>query len=103
MNYEQKLLSSIEKRFKTTMIGSLARFEEAFGYLWEEPSDKQDMFDRLWEDTRNNVLNNGNNQLRAAIDELADYLYHNNNQQPKRKYHYKFFFNNNHHNGGHQE
>jgi hypothetical protein len=99
MNNIERLLSNIETRIKTTMIGSLARFEESFDHLWEEDTEKAAMYYNLWEQTRNNILNNGNNQLRAAIDELSDYLYNNvrvPNNKPKfeNKYHYKLFFNN---------
>jgi hypothetical protein len=104
-DYKEQLLTNIEKRFKTTMIGALARFEESFGYLWEDDSEKRIMFEKIWDETRNSILNNGNNQLRAAIDELSDYVY---NERPrtsfKQKYHYKFFFNNeNRNNGGRYE
>jgi hypothetical protein len=95
-DHKEQLLNSIEKRFKTTMIGALARFEESFGYLWEDDSSQRLMFEKIWDQTRNSILNNGNNQTRAAIDELSDYVYNEGPQNPlKRKYHYKFFFNNN--------
>jgi len=87
----EELLHNIEKRFKTTMIGALARFEESFGYLWENDSEKQQYYDDLWDHTRNSILNNGNHQIRSAIDELKTFLYRDNF---KSKYQYKFNFNN---------
>jgi hypothetical protein len=43
----QQLIYDVEKRFKTTMIGSLARFEETFGHLWEEEGpDQQEYLER---------------------------------------------------------
>jgi hypothetical protein len=71
---EDKIL---RKRFQTTMIGALYEFEKSFGYLWgsqkpeSEPlTEKEERFLDLWEDTRNRVLNTGNDQLRKAITEI---------------------------------
>lgn len=84
-NYNQ-LLYDLETKFKTTMIGSLARFEEAFGHLWEEEGpDQQEHLD-AWEYTRNAILNNGNKQMRAALDELSAALL----GSYKTKYTYRF-------------
>lgn len=67
----------LTKRFQTTMIGALSEFEKSFGYLWgidkqdNVPlTDKEEQFLDIWEETRNRVLNNGNNQLRKAISEI---------------------------------
>ena len=77
----------LKKRFKTTMIGAIYEFEKAFGYLWGQDKDpdidlteKEERFFDLWEDARNKILNNGNNQLRKALSEI------NSN-----KNHYKFY------------
>jgi hypothetical protein len=86
------LMDSISRRFKTTMIGALAKFEESFGYLWQEDSKNADEYFELWQETRNNILNNGNNQLRSALDELNEYAY---NKEKGYKYHYQFYFKNN--------
>lgn len=86
-NELEYLLLSIQKRFQTTMIGSLARFEESFGYLWENDHKDREKFENIWEDTRNSILNNGNKQLRSALDEISDFVNH------KPKYNYKFYFN----------
>jgi len=64
MNDKDKLLQNIEKRLKTTMIGSLAKFEENFAYLWENDTINREEYEDLWEETRNEILNNGNNQIR---------------------------------------
>jgi hypothetical protein len=45
-DHKEQLLNNIEKRFKTTMIGALARFEESFGYLWEDDSSQRLMFEK---------------------------------------------------------
>lgn len=79
----------LTKRFQTTMIGALYEFEQSFGYLWgqdknyEDLTETQEKFRNLWEDTRNQILNNGNSQLRKCINDLA------NNQN--NKYLYKFY------------
>lgn len=80
MNKSRKsVIHQISKRFQTTIIGSLARFENHFGYLWGHNSDKpltdlQKEFLDLWEFTRTSILNHGNNQMREAIDEIIEYL-----------------------------
>jgi hypothetical protein len=91
----ENVIADIEKKFKTTMIGSLARFEESFGHLWEEEGPDQQEYLDLWEYTRNSVLNNGNKQMRAAINEISNtFLYSH-----KSKVTYKF---NNNRNEGDQ-
>lgn len=70
---------SLTKKFKTTMIGALARFEERFGNIWGHGKDEgkmsQDEKDMLeaWNLVRTEILNNGNTQLRHALDELSRY------------------------------
>jgi hypothetical protein len=75
MDYQQQLITEIETRLKTTMIGSLARFEQSFGHLWEEPGPDQQEYIDLWEYTRNSILNNGNKQIRLALETLSSMLY----------------------------
>jgi hypothetical protein len=86
MHHHNQLLAEIETKFKTTMIGALARFEESFGHLWEEEGPDQQEYIDLWEYTRNSILNNGNRQMRSALDELSKILFN----QYKTKYTYKF-------------
>lgn len=86
------LLYNVQKKFQTTMIGALARFEETFGYLWEKEHKDRELFEQKWEDTRNSILNNGNKQLRSALNEISDFL---EDKQLRPKYHYKFYFNKN--------
>lgn len=74
MSQTNKILQEIETKFKTTMIGALARFEESFGHLWEEEGPDQDEYADLWEYTRNSILNNGNKQMRAALNDLSSAL-----------------------------
>lgn len=80
----------LTKRFQTTMIGALFEFEKEFGYLWgqhksenEALTDKENRFLDIWEDARNRILNNGNNQLRKCISEVKNFSSTNNGEQYK--------------------
>lgn len=89
-NEKQQLIYNVEKRFKTTMIGSLAQFEKRFQHLWEDENidpDRREYYSELWQDTRDEVLNNGNHQSRSALKDLKGYLYPNT-----IKNNYKFYF-----------
>lgn len=73
---KKRLKKIIEKKFLTSMISSLAEFEQEFGDLWghgktEETltEDELDFRDR-WEDCRNRILNSGNRQKRNALTEI---------------------------------
>jgi hypothetical protein len=88
MKEEDKSL--ISKRFQTTMIGAIFEFENAFGYLWghhkdeNEPLTEQEIkFGDIWDNVRNKILNNGNNQLRKTIADLS--------RSNNIKYNYKFY------------
>lgn len=90
MNYKQrKILQDTKKRFETSLIGSLARFEKYFSYLWEEDTKKGEEFYDLWQKTRNEILNHGNNQARAAIEDLENFL--KGGGSSGYKYEYKFY------------
>lgn len=84
---KDRLDKSIEKKFRTTFIGALSAFEDAFGEVWghrlpeHELTDEQYRRRRLWEQVRTTVLNNGNNQLRAAQSEIAEYTIEWNRHQ----------------------
>lgn len=75
----ETLKRHITSKLKTTMIGALASFEEAFGYLWGRGLDEEDLTPEqiknrdVWELVRTEVLNKGNNQLRAAMSEIDLY------------------------------
>ena len=76
---KQRLSNILNKKFDTTIIGSLAAFEERFGDLWGHglPSDQldedQQYWKQLWMETRSKVLDNGNANLRAAQNEISQY------------------------------
>ncbi len=78
-NSKQKFGNSLEKKFKTTMIGALAKFEERFGHIWghdkkdDELTEEEQNAREVWLLVRTEILNNGNTQLRHAIDELSRY------------------------------
>lgn len=73
------IIQQVSKRFETTIIGALARFENTFGYLWgydsqKELTQKQQEFLDIWEIARTSILNHGNNQMRSAIDDIINYV-----------------------------
>jgi len=82
---------TLSKRMKTTMIAALDEFEKSFGYLWGNHKDnnteltpREEQFLDIWEDTRNRILNRGNNQIRKAISDL------NQNNTTGPRYNYRF-------------
>lgn len=71
---EENFLHVSQKRIKTTMIGAIDKFEKNFGYLWghftEDPlTEQQEKFADLWDFTRNQILNQGNHQIRDLKDD----------------------------------
>lgn len=75
---KKRLITSIERKFKTTMIGALASFEASFGDLWghnspKELTQEQEHYRQVWNAVRTEILNKSNNQSRAAIEEIAEY------------------------------
>jgi hypothetical protein len=94
--YQQEILKNIETRLRTIMIGSLSRIEKHFGYLWNYGDDMEtknhEIFSDKWEDLRLEILNHGNNQIRAAIDDMEMFF----NKENKYAYNYKFVIDDNH-------
>ena len=78
-NSKRRLANILKKKFDTTIIGSLAAFEERFGELWghglsvNELDEDQQYWRDLWMETRSKVLDNGNANLRAAQNEISQY------------------------------
>ena len=78
-NSKRRLLNILKKKFDTTIIGSLAAFEEKFGDLWghglamNDLDEDQRYWRDVWMETRSKVLDNGNSNLRAAQNEIAQY------------------------------
>jgi hypothetical protein len=79
VRYKERLKRSIERKFRTTFIGALHAFESQFGAEWggREPvetlTERQFKLRRLWDKARTEVLNKGNDQLRAALAEIDEY------------------------------
>lgn len=83
---EQRYLDQSRKRLdkivttkmRTAFIGALAAFEDEFGFLWGQDSPEEELtkeqaeMRELWIRARTNVLNNGNTQLRAVRNEIAN-------------------------------
>ena len=94
MNNQNKrqILKAAETRFKTIMIGSIARVEDYFGYLWahgkDAPTERQEEFRALWDELRNEILNHGNFHIRKGLDEIEEWVDYNN-----ERYEYKFIMN----------
>lgn len=81
-NSKRRLLVNIQKKFNTTIIGSLAVFEECFGHLWGHGKHIDDLdanereWRKIWCVARSRILDNGNSNLRAAQNEIAQYTLH---------------------------
>jgi hypothetical protein len=83
-NYQrsQKIKSNfIEKestRMKTCFIFAIAEFEKLFGHLWDESKEDAEIegpefYKKLFLELRKNVLDNGNNQIRAFHKDMENY------------------------------
>lgn len=81
-NYDfskKRLIDNLTKKFNTTMIGSISLMEREFGELWghgkteEECNREEKYWRKKWNILRTELLNNGNNQLRASINEVGEY------------------------------
>lgn len=77
---KQRLMKIISTKHRTTLIGSLSRFEEFIGkMLWghgkpdDELTPEQLQWKEMWLQCRTEILNNGNNQLRALEKEIVQY------------------------------
>ena len=90
--HKRHLLNKIETRFKTILIGSLAKIEDNLGFLWaydtdDKLTDEQQKYLDIWENLRNEILNHGNYHLREGLDDIEDYF------DREERYSYKFIFN----------
>lgn len=65
-----KLKDDFKKKITTTMIGALASIEKYFGERLDLNVEK---VDEDWEDCRQEILDRGNKQIRAMMDELDCY------------------------------
>lgn len=75
----KRLDKIISTKLNTTFIGALAAFEKNFGFLWGhtkkdiDRTEEEKQLYLIWESVRTEVLNNGNNQLRALRNELQNH------------------------------
>jgi hypothetical protein len=77
---KERLIRIATKKIKTTMIGALASVENRLGFLWE-PNENDDentsqsklQMHSVFEALREEILDNGNNQLRNLQSELDQY------------------------------
>jgi hypothetical protein len=77
---KEKLKKVANTKMRTTFIGSLSAIEKFFSELWEydyqdgeEVSKRKRVWKEKWEQCRAEILNNGNNQLRAVDAEIDQY------------------------------
>lgn len=77
---KKKLRKVMETKMKTLMIGAIAKIESFFGEkVWgfnlseDECSNEQLDNELIWEQLRDEILNLGNKQIRAAMSELDLY------------------------------
>jgi hypothetical protein len=84
----RRLARILKKKITTSFIGALARFETFFGPdIWghgkpeEDCTPEQLAWREVWEQCRTEVLNNGNNQLRAVENEIVQYCVNWNRYQ----------------------
>jgi hypothetical protein len=77
----RQLLQAVRQRFQTTFIFPIAELEKDFGELWKHgEEDDTKLSDKDWEyyekfeQLRKRILDNGNAQLRAMIQELEGFL-----------------------------
>jgi hypothetical protein len=79
-NCRKRLSDIAESKMKTTFIGALDAFEKEFGDLWasginEEEKTKEELeWFNTWQEVRTIILNNGNNQLRTLLNEIANHV-----------------------------
>lgn len=76
----KRLDKIVSTKIRTSFIGAIAKFEESFGFLWgqgklaEDLTEEEAQMRELWQSVRNTILNNGNNQLRSAQNEIANHV-----------------------------
>lgn len=77
------IVNNIQKRFQTAMIGSLARVEDYFGFVWGHDENEEDLTRKqlenseLWEELREEILDHSNYQMRCALNDLKNFLCQN--------------------------
>lgn len=73
---KKRLTGIITKKIQTSFIGAIAAVEEGFGFLWghgKKPNEltaEEKVMLEVWNSVRARILDNGNGQLRGAINEM---------------------------------
>lgn len=76
---KKKLKSKIEKKFMTSLIGTLDILEDELGEMWghnmpeEELDEEQLEFRDVWDRIRTRILDKGHLNLRACKNEISQY------------------------------
>lgn len=77
---KKRIIGSVTSKTRTSFIYCLAEFEELFGFMWghgekeENLEEEQRINRKFYEELRNKILDNGNNQIRKIEKELGDVL-----------------------------
>lgn len=75
----RSLIRVLRKKLTTSFIGAIVQFEKSFGHLWgigrdaSACTENQLKWRSVWDACRNEVLNNGNHQVRAVESEVEQY------------------------------
>lgn len=78
-SFRESLEERLIKGFRTSFIGDLSQVEKFFGSLWGHGKHPRDCTERelawreMYEQCREAILNNGNDQLRKFLAELQRY------------------------------
>lgn len=95
----QALISIIEKRFQTSTIGSLARIEKYLGFVWGHDKEFISITEsdnrNIWLDLREDILDHGNHQMRAALTDIRKLLRDTLDNKNTFKVHYDLSSNRN--------
>tara|TARA_R100000315_G_C5234280_1_gene145531 strand:+ start:253 stop:645 length:393 start_codon:yes stop_codon:yes gene_type:complete len=76
---KKRLSNIVNTKIKTSFIGAISSCEKNFGFLWGHGKDDDDLNEQelemkeIWEEVRTEILDNGNTQLRAAMNEIDNY------------------------------
>lgn len=87
---QNQLIKNLEKKCTTIMIGSLVRFEQKFGYLWNSEDEAGDRYYDMWQDVRRDILNFGNHHTRDVVENIYKFFIDDKNEKSN---YYEFRFN----------
>lgn len=79
---KKRLSNIVSTKIKTSFIGSISSYENNFGFLWGHGKSEDELTEtelnmrEIWEGVRSEILDNGNAQLRAAVNEINNYSIH---------------------------